>query len=48
MNKQNKSNQHKDFKENSYEIEKETKGTMHLKNAPTPHIEGHQITEDME
>jgi hypothetical protein len=44
----NDKKQHKQFKENSYEIEKEQKKTIHLEKAPKPHIHGQVITEDME
>jgi len=38
----------KQFKTNSYEVDVETKGTTHLKNAPKPHGYGGRITEDSE
>jgi hypothetical protein len=38
----------KNLKLNSYEMEKEQKETIHLKQAPKPHTFGHLITEDIE
>ncbi|MCM3668683.1 hypothetical protein M3181_06665 [Mesobacillus maritimus] len=38
----------KQFKQNSYEMEKEQKETVHLDKAPKPHIHGQVVTEDME
>lgn len=48
MNKNKNTVEHKNFKENSYEIEKETDSTIHLETAPKPHVDGHLITEDIE
>jgi hypothetical protein len=36
------------FKNNSYEVEKEDDKTIHLPLAPTPHMYGTVITEDIE
>ncbi|MDZ5471492.1 hypothetical protein SM124_06995 [Bacillus sp. 31A1R] len=38
----------KEMKRNSYELEKGTKGTVHLEHAPKPHSSGALITEDIE
>ncbi|WP_156324379.1 hypothetical protein [Bacillus sp. FJAT-27251] len=38
----------KNYKSNSYEIEVENKGTLHLKEAPKPHDHGKLVTEDIE
>lgn len=38
----------KQLKTNSYEMERETKGTIHLDKAPEPHTFGKMITEDTE
>jgi hypothetical protein len=47
MKKENNPDQ-KHFKNNSYEIEKENNETIHLSEAPAPHVSGRVITEDME
>ncbi|WP_156183092.1 hypothetical protein [Mesobacillus campisalis] len=38
----------KNYKSNSYEIEAEKSGTLHLEEAPKPHNHGQLVTEDIE